>query len=124
MSVLVTMHRVITAVIPSLTLDQAENTSPESLWKEAVNAGLIREEETELVGLGEAGMICLHCFSPLEVSGSGKVRIVLDEGADISDLMDVRVNCSRDPSHTIPKPTVDKILKLLRDNGFGYSDIK
>ena len=115
---LVTLHRVITAIVPGLSPENAEKINADALWDRAMQSGNVREKQTELLGSGPADDICPVCLSPIKVTGTGKIEIVLEEGTEIKDLRDIVVVCSKNPEHDIPKEVVNRAKRLIHEGGF------
>ena len=91
----------------------AGERDPKGLWQKTVlEAESVVNEEIELLGVGEANTVCHTCLAPIQVTG--KADIVLDPGGfSYSNPTDLRVICSADPDHEIPRDMSDAITKVV-----------
>ena len=118
---LVTLHKVVTAVVPGVSPEEVEGTNPEDIWEIANgDPSLIRESSTEVVGAGNANGICHVCFAPLKVEGKGSISIILSEGTEITSLEGLDVQCSVDASHEVPRELSEEIARDIRRSIVSY----
>lgn len=109
----VTLHKVITAVIPDI--DEAiEEIDPSELWDLVANVGKVVQQECEFLGSANADMSCPECLASLEVRLDGQIRFI-NGNLKIDKFNDLKVKCPDNPGHVIPEAYLIKIAKELKN---------
>jgi hypothetical protein len=104
----VTIHKVVTALLPDIDIP-LEEIEPAEIWKLIDQVGKVVRTESEFLGSSDADLSCPECLASLQVLVSNGTIKIFEGQMEFEDIQGIEMSCSENADHKIPESYAEKV---------------